>query len=107
MLQSSIRTMAALRSEPHCCAIAAAGSGLLIIGSARMPGQPHENRAIRPVVVVLVLLKPRGYRVVHFLVVLLGGGEDLGRGWGAVLAPEVVSGATSCGGTGGPEEGVG
>lgn len=72
-----------------------------------MPGQSHEDWAVRPVVVVVLLFEPRGYLVVHLLIVLLGGAEDLGRGRGAVLAPEVVSGATSCGGTGSPEEGVG
>ncbi|KAK2611005.1 hypothetical protein N8I77_004388 [Diaporthe amygdali] len=102
-----VRAVITLRSEPHRGAVAATSPGLLIIGTARMPGQSHENRAVRAIIVVLVLFEPRCYLIVHLLIVLLGGIEDLGSGRGAVLAPEVISGTASCRGTGDPEQRVG
>lgn len=43
MLQTSIGTVVRLRSKPHGSAIAASGTGLLIVGTACVPGEANKN----------------------------------------------------------------
>ena len=50
--------------------------------SAGVPRQPHQHGAVAAVVVFVLLLESPRDLVVHLLIVVFGGGEDLGRGRG-------------------------
>ena len=93
-LQPSIGAVVTLGRESHCGTVAAPGAGLLIVGAAGVPGQAHQDGAVGSIVVVVLLLQPRRDLVIHLLVVLELGREDLDLGgvWG--LGVEVVRSAT-------------
>src|SRR5258708_37873118 len=82
--------MAALRCEPHGSTIATPSPSLVIEGAAGVPGQSQQDWAVRAIVVIVLLLQPRRNLVVHLLVVLELGREDLGLVGAAALGVVVV-----------------
>lgn len=97
MLQASVRAVVTLGGESHGSTVATTSAGLLVEGTTGVPGETQEDGAVAAIVVLVVLLEKLGDLVVHLLVVLLGGIEDLGRG-NAALGVEVVTGSTCDGG---------
>src|SRR3954453_12901269 len=71
-LQSSVRSVISLRLESHGGSIAASSLGLDIISSRRMPRQSHEDRSVRPIIIIILLLQPLGNLIIHLLVILEG-----------------------------------
>jgi len=55
-LQSSIGSVTRLGMEPHRGSIASSSTSFLVIGSARMPRQSHQNWSIRSIIIVILLL---------------------------------------------------
>lgn len=62
--------MVPLRLEPHRRPIAPPRLRLNIIRPRRMPRQSQQDRAIRPIIIIVLLLQSRRDLVVHLLVVL-------------------------------------
>lgn len=82
--------MVALGREAHGSTVAAAGAGLLVIGATGVPSQAQKDGAVAAVVIVFLLLETASDLVVHGLVVLKLGGEDLGRGRARIVRIEPV-----------------
>src|SRR3954454_5535312 len=62
--------------KSHRSTIASTRSSLFIICSTGMPRQPYQDRSIRSIIVVVLLLKPSRNLVVHLLVIFLLGSEN-------------------------------
>ena len=99
--------MLRLGSEPHGSTVAATSAGLLVIGTAGVPGKTEEDGTVASVIVLVVLLKAAGNDIVDLLVVLLGRLELLDRGARATLSEEVVTSATGRRSTSDPDQGRG
>ena len=63
--------MISLGSEPHSSTIASSSLRQLIVGTASMPCQSHQDRAIGSVIIVVLLFESRRNLVIDLLVVLL------------------------------------
>lgn len=94
--QTSVGTVSALRGKSHSGTVAATGLGLLIVGTAAVPCETHQDGAIAAIIIV-VDLQAAGNVVVDLLVVGLGGDEAAGRGRGT--GSEVPDTKTSGGGS--------